>query len=200
MDSNKEIIISRISSYPKLFNKLSKNYIDDIDFCKKLVSANNKLFFKLPIDMQKKEEIVQIVLDSITTSDLKFPFEKLFVVEKKQNEQLKKICCMLGCIRLYDVLYGKNDFTSKNLLLKDLNIDQGIFLQVFELLNILPPFEHRLLTLKYGFYDGVVKSDLELSHILNVSKEKVRIINEQSLRSIRKYIFEINNKKQVIKW
>lgn len=97
---------------------------------------------------------------------------------------------MLGCIRLYDVLYGKNDFTSKNLLLKDLNIDQGIFLQVFELLNILPPFEHRLLTLKYGFYDGVVKSDLELSHILNVSKEKVRIINEQSLRSIRKYILK----------
>ncbi len=64
-----------------------------------------------------------------------------------------------------------------------------------EIINSIPPREAHLLKLRYGLLDGKIYSLYEVGQRMGISRERVRQIESQALRRLRKahVLYKLND-------
>ena len=189
MDSKlKDELLCRVKVQPKFLKSINKKFKLDFDFFKKAVSYNIESFIYIPDEYKEDLEIVNIVLSNSSTLNTSFPFDKLKISTKEQKKKLENIKRILCYLNLYKIIYGNELIFETELLFERISENNKLYLYVQSILECLDELERDYIIYRYGLIDGCLKSINQTTNKFNLSYNKMRELEINSIKKMQNYI------------
>ena len=189
----KEELLYRVKLEPKFLHKINGKYKLDIEFYRNAVSYNIDSFNYIPDKYKEDIEIVNIILKTASTSNLKFPYNSLKISNNDQMKDLVKIKSIICYLKIYKMIYDDDIKFDREVVFSLMSENHPIISNIDCVLNCLNEVERNYIIFRYGLIDGCIKTVKEVQKFLGISYIKLCQLDKDSFAKMKKYVSSYGN-------